>query len=403
MRRKLLAALMLLALGMPGATARTRLMVVSDIHYLAEGLHGDDTLIRALRNGDGKLTQHMDALLDGLRQEAVRLHPDALLVTGDLAFNGERDSHLALAKRFAAIEALGVPVWVLPGNHDINVARPAGFKDGGWYPVEGVTPEAFSEIYADFMGPAGEGANLSYVANVGEELRVAMTDVAFYDGGAQTFGIFLAGHGRWLEAALRDAKEHGAAVITASHHSLVCHTEFLKDSYLMMGSPGMAVLDERYGVRLHLSGHLHMQHIATEDGLTDAATGAFCTWPHRYALVTLRDDGTLEYEARTLSDDLLPEGFMDMSRAWYLDIAREKSRASLEGRELTKAARDAMADYAARFNLACFAGTFRADDSAWREDPGYALWQRLPDALFTQYLEQTLNGPPQDNLKKTIP
>ena len=399
MRRKLMVWLALLALWVPGAMGQTRLMVVSDIHYLADELRGG-TLLRALRSGDGKLTQHMDVLLDGLQQEIARLRPDALLVTGDLAFNGERASHVALAERFSEIEALGVPVWVLPGNHDINVGRPVGFTDEGWYPVEGVTPEAFSEIYADFMGPPG--ANLSYVADVGEDLRVAMTDVAFYDGGAQTFGIFMKGHADWLEAALDRARADGVTVITASHHSLVCHTEFLKDSYLMLGTEQMAALDARYGVRLHLSGHLHMQHIATADGLADAATGAFCTWPHRYALVTLDDDGSLTYEARALSDDVLPEGFMDMSRAWYLEVARDKTRASLAGEQLSDAERDIMADYAARFNLACFAGTFRSDDPARREDPGYALWQSLPENLFTRYLDQMLSEAAGGHLRLTI-
>jgi hypothetical protein len=145
-----------------------------------------------------------------------------------------------------------------------------------------------------------------------------------------------------------------------------------------------------------------MQHIASEDGLTDAATGAFCAWPHRYVLVTLEDGGTLRYEARALSDDVLPEGFMDMSREWYLDVARGKSRAGLESKALTASERDTMADYAARFNLACFSGTFESDDPVWREDPGYALWQRFPDDLFTQYFDQTLNAPPCENLRITI-
>ena len=400
MRRKFLAWLALLALWVPCAMGQTRLMVVSDIHYLANELQGG-TLLRALRSGDGKLTQHMDVLLDGLQQEIAWLRPDALLVTGDLAFNGERASHVALAQRFSEIEALGVPVWVLPGNHDINVGRPVGFTDEGWYPVEGVTPEMFSGIYADFMGTAG--ANLSYVADVGEDLRVAMTDVAFYDGGAQTFGIFMKGHADWLEAELDRARADGVTVITASHHSLVCHTEFLKDSYLMLGNEHMAALDERYGVRLHLSGHLHMQHIAIQNGLADAATGAFCAWPHRYALVTLGDDGSLTYEAKALSDDVLPEGFMDMSRAWYLEVARDKTRASLAGEALEDAERDIMADYAARFNLACFAGTFRRDDPAWREDPGYALWHSLPENLFTQYFDQMLSESAGGHLRLTLP
>ncbi|MBR2700291.1 MAG: metallophosphoesterase, partial [Clostridia bacterium] len=386
--RAMLAAL--LALGMCPPARATRVMVVSDLHYMAPALYADsDLFIRVLRPGDGKLTQHGDQLMDALRDTVIQQRPDALLVTGDLAFNGERESHEALAKRFADIEENGVPVWVIPGNHDINVSTARRFDGDGWSYTQTVSPEAFRAIYRDFMIPAAEGtgANLSYVARVDDRLWVAMTDAAFYRGEAQAFGVFTAEHAAWLEQAMREAGEAGEAgdveLITASHHSLLPHTEFSRDSYVMLGNAAMLALDQQYGVRLHLSGHLHVQHMTRQGGVTDAALGAFCTWPHRYALVTLRDDGSLEYEARSLDEALLPEGFMAMSRAWFADIARAKAKASLP-EETAEAEVEAMADFAARFNLSYFAGTYRSDDPSWRADPAYALWQQQADSLFGQ-------------------
>ena len=382
----------LLALTMPASAAR--IMVVSDIHYLARSLYeGSDLFIRALRAGDGKYTQHSDALMAALCEAVDREKPDALIVTGDLSFNGERASHVALAEWFARIEARGTPVWVIPGNHDINVATPRGFTAEVWYATEAVAPEDFSAIYAGHMLPPEGQGGLSYTVSVGGALRVAMTDVAFYAGGAQTFGLFTAAHAEWLEAVMDRAR--GMELITATHHSLLPHTAFSQESFLMFGHEQMAALAKAHGVRLNLSGHMHAQHIAREGELTDAALGAFCTWPHRYAIVTLAGDA-LTYEAKSLSADDLPEGFLEDSRVWVEDITREKLRTALA--DVDAAERETMAEYATRFNLAYFQGTYQSDDPAWRDDPAYALWLKHGDNPMWQYMRMVMDEPGGENL-----
>ncbi|MBQ3975363.1 MAG: metallophosphoesterase, partial [Lachnospiraceae bacterium] len=66
------------------------IMVVSDLHYLAPSLYRDSGLfLRSLRRGDGKITQYGEELFAALYQEILQEKPDALIVTGDLTFNGE--------------------------------------------------------------------------------------------------------------------------------------------------------------------------------------------------------------------------------------------------------------------------------------------------------------------------
>ena len=397
-----LAALLILALpasaGADQGGGPVKLMVVSDIHYLAKPLYeGGGVFLQALRAGDGKLTQYGDELLAALAETVAREAPDALLVTGDLSFNGERQSHEALAAWFAGIEATGVDVWVIPGNHDINVNYPHGFTADGWVRVEAVDEAAFADIYADFMLPAAPGANFSYVADTGRGLRVAMTDVAYYKHAAQTFGLFTAAHRDWLTQAAQAAREAGDTLITATHHSLLAHTAFATDSFLMFGHEAMEAAARQGGVALNLSGHLHIQHIAARDGFADAALGAFSVWPHRYAVVTF-EDGALRYEAKALDGALLPEGLPEESREWFASIAGEKARASLQGLDASEADIDAMADFAARFNLAFFAGTYSPDDPAWQADPGWAVWQKYPDSLFGQYMALVMEEEQGENL-----
>ena len=383
-----------LCLFVSSASAETKLMVVSDLHYLEPSLYqGSELFLRVLRSGDGKITHYGEELLSALYRQILEERPDALIVTGDLTFNGERKSHEALAKFFRTVEDAGVPVWVIPGNHDINAVHPVGFADGLYYRVEAVAPEDFAAIYADFLEP-GE-AGFSYIAKINDRIWVVMTDVAFYQEQAQTFGLFSARHAAWLEEALKSAQEEGVRAVTATHHSLLAHTEFSRESYLMFGSESMAALAKQYGVGLNLSGHLHIQHIAREESLADAALGAFCIWPHRYAELTLNEDGLLRYEAKSLSSRFLPEGVLEESREWFAGITRDKVRALLTGTEGEIAM---MADYAAEFNLAYFSGTYRKEDARWIADPAYALWENQADASFFPYMKLVMNEATDDNL-----
>ena len=85
----LTAIWMLLIIPIYCVSADTRLMVVSDLHYLTPALYQDSELfLQALRNGDGKITQFGDILLQALYRQILQEQPDALIVTGDLTFNG---------------------------------------------------------------------------------------------------------------------------------------------------------------------------------------------------------------------------------------------------------------------------------------------------------------------------
>ena len=372
--------ILLFLIGTAGSSAaETRVMAVTDIHYLARPLYeGSGLFLQALKSGDGKVTQYGDELLSALYREILAERPDALLVTGDLSFNGEKQSHLYLAEWFSRVEAAGVPVWVIPGNHDIGAA-PYGYPADGWYQTEGVTAEEFADIYRDFMLPGEAGC--SYAVPVSGELSVLMTDVSFCP---QTFGVFTKAHWDWLKDELVRAAEAGVRVITASHHNLVPHTEYSKESFLMFGNESMRTLLQAAGVPLHLSGHMHIQHIAEQDGVADAAAGAFCIWPHRYAMITLSDQGKLRYEARALREEFLPEGLPEQSREWFLDITRTKSLAGLT--DVPEEDRAVMADLAARFNLAYFSGTVQDEAASWRNDPAYRLWEANGDQRFWSYM-----------------
>ena len=48
-------------------------------------------------------------------------------------------------------------------------------------------------------------------------------------------------------------------------------------------------------------------------------------------------------------------------------------------------------DYAARFNLVYFSGTYQKGDPSWKEDPAYRLWKESGDQRFFLYMDFVMN------------
>ncbi|MBR2703241.1 MAG: metallophosphoesterase, partial [Oscillospiraceae bacterium] len=85
--------------------AQYRVLTATDLHYLAPSLTDHGALFwQVMEAGDGKVTEYCDEITSAFLEEAAALQPDALILTGDLTFNGEEASHLALAEKLAAAE-----------------------------------------------------------------------------------------------------------------------------------------------------------------------------------------------------------------------------------------------------------------------------------------------------------
>ncbi len=79
---------------------RTSLLIATDLHYLAEELSGRGVYFdRLVENADGKMTAYSEELLEAFAQQVIGQQPDALILSGDLSFNGEAQSHRRLVER----------------------------------------------------------------------------------------------------------------------------------------------------------------------------------------------------------------------------------------------------------------------------------------------------------------
>ena len=387
--------------GRAAEVGMARIMAATDLHYLSPSLYqGSDVFLAALRRGDGKLTQHSDVLLQALLDEARHQQPDALILTGDLTFNGEKQSHLELAAALRAFaEETGIPVRVIPGNHDILIADAHAFFQGGWAGTATITEAEFGEIYADLVG-ATPDAGYSTVLKANERAWVALLDVGVYTEDASIpFGVCREAHNRFLQQTLAEAEEAGALVVTCTHQNLLDQTSFNPESFGVW-YPGVLhqlLRESPASARLNLSGHIHAQHIVTQDGLTDAATGALSVSPHLYAMVTVDPDGEVTYSAQPLCDAHLPEGFQAMSHQWFRSITIDKDRPQTAAFGVSAEEEEKLLAFAGDFNAAFFAGTLREEREALMASPGYAAWKRLTEvAAFARYMDQLMDEAEQD-------
>lgn len=160
---------------------RVVLFTATDLHYIAPTLTDNGALFTDLiEQGDGKAMAYSDALIEAFVAQVIAEKPDALILSGDLTFNGARESHKALSLRLARVRDAGIPVFVLPGNHDLNSSSAARFEGDGYTRVDGVTAGEFAALYHafGFDGALSRDADsLSYVAALSDDLRLLMLDV----------------------------------------------------------------------------------------------------------------------------------------------------------------------------------------------------------------------------------
>ena len=85
---------------LPSAAQPMTLVIATDLHYLAPELHDHgERFQRLIEESDGKLTAESESIVDQFIQEMLMKKPQAVILSGDLTFNGEKLSHQKLAQK----------------------------------------------------------------------------------------------------------------------------------------------------------------------------------------------------------------------------------------------------------------------------------------------------------------
>ena len=160
----------------------TTVFIATDVHLFSDNLLSEDNQ-RYTKDkfvSDGRIQEYDYQLMEALVEQVNAQIPEYLILTGDLTFNGERDSHLEVARLLSGVNP-DTKVLVIPGNHDVYSINAVSVIKDKMEAVDSITAEDFREIYADF---GYEGAvsydadSLSYIYALDNDKWALMLDTS---------------------------------------------------------------------------------------------------------------------------------------------------------------------------------------------------------------------------------
>ena len=294
----------------PGIKEET-IFVASDLHLYSENLLGpnNENCTKENMASDGRIQEYDYVLVNALIDEVNEKKPEYLIITGDLSYNGERDSHVELTKMLSKID--NTKVLVIPGNHDMYSLSAFSALEDKTKRIRSINVDNFREIYSDFgysEAYSYDKDSLSYIYELSEDKWALMLDTTLAKYNEDIDLNIVAGALEepsmvWLENNLKYAKENGISVISFSHHNLLVHNELYTTTHTITNYEDILELYAKYDVNLNFSGHLHIQSIedtvVNEKEIYDIASGSILDYGNRYGVLDIYDN-CYSYEAKML-------------------------------------------------------------------------------------------------------
>ena len=362
-----------------------KLMQITDLHYLSKSLYTDDVIFRELlKSNDGKLIERDEEILDKVIEECLMQKPDAFLLSGDITFNGEMVSLLEVKDKLQRIVDEGIPVLVIPGNHDIDYAYARSYIGKKLEKVATISQEEFKEEMLAFgysKAISVDQNSLSYLYAIDDTNLILCLDANV--PGKE--GYITKGTLGWMEEELKRAKADGKQVVVMSHQNVLRQNENIYYGYVIHNEEEVKRILKKYGVKLVLSGHSHIQHVSQEDELVDICSESVVLAPLSYTVVDINENrefqykkvklGIYEEEANKRFDECLSKGLVE----------------GINTLEVEESQKERIKEFALMVNRAIF-----ADDQEalvfLRESESYPLWKKHAKNLrYYSYLERAVN------------
>lgn len=384
------------------------LILGTDIHYVSEELEdGGKAFRRMVDHGDGKLPDHVREITDAFLDEVIDQKPEALILSGDLSLNGEKKGHEALAEQLKKVEDNGIPVLVIPGNHDIYCQDAAEYKKDEIMPAEQTSPEDFEEIYGAFgyeEAISQDMHSLSYVYELNDNTRLLMLDTCQYEEGyAKVGGMIKTETYEWMEEQLEEAWAEGYQVIPVGHHNLLDESQVYVEDCTIEHAEELETMLGDWGVTWFLSGHLHVQHFKTSEssGISEVVTSSLSTAPCQYGVIEYDEAGGFDYHTqkvdveswaeRTGQEDEELLEFNTYSVQKLQEVFFNEAYEGLKNKGINKRDKTVMAELYGRLSSYAVAGNAMDIREEILEDPAYAMWQEKDGvSILYLYMEEML-------------
>lgn len=378
----------------------THLIIASDTHYMSPSLTDYGAAFDQLVNSsDGKVIRYQPQLWQAFESEVLEAHPDALILSGDLSLNGEKANHLEFAEKLRKIKDAGIPVYVIPGNHDINKPNSGEYFGDQRTDVESVTSEEFREIYGEFgYNEAKSEApdSLSYLVELNDTTWLMMLDTTVCEPENEVYGEIKEETLEWMEECLKEAYAEGITVIPVGHHNLQRLSRVYVEECVIENCDEVLELFERYLTPVYFSGHLHTQKVMkhlTEPGMGSDTYGiweivsnSLILPPCQYGTVTLNMDGSIDYLAKTVdvSTWVAANGETDPNLLEFSSYAADYLQTVIKNQifktleDVPKELKEVMADFYTDIYKDYYAGV-PISYSEKKNEFGYGLWVRYMD------------------------
>ncbi len=300
-------------------TQNYKICVISDLHYFDTTLLiNDGPAFQMYLAQDRKLLKESNAIMVSLFDSLLLIHPDIVLIPGDMTKDGEITCHQKILNFILSLKNAGIKVFVINGNHDINNPDALSYNNSTTTSVPTATPAQFKTMYYNY-GYNGalktDTASLSYIAEPIAGLQILSLDVCRYDsnfvnGAPVTSGGYKPHVLQWCKDRLIEARQAGKVVLGMQHHNLMEHymgqatifSEYVIDDYDTI-STQLANL----GLKVMFTGHFHAQDIVMKttsygNAIYDVETGSAITYPDPYRIMTLTTDTMLQITGKHITN-----------------------------------------------------------------------------------------------------
>lgn len=273
---------------------KTSFWVISDTHLIADSLHDHGQAFSQMqKTSQGKDLYYQETALSAFVRMAQKKKPTAIIVTGDVTFNGERVSAEKFAEIFKPLEE--TQLLVLPGNHDIYDGWAREFRGKKQYYAGQISPRMWRNIFKTSYKNAVsvDDKSLAYSVQLNPNYLLILADSNEYGKEEATTAPATAGflgreQRRWIKAQLQYASENNLQVIFCMHHNLYAHNPAVNKGYVVDDYRELRKLLAQYNVRLVFSGHIHAQNIMLPQDpcpATEVVTASFCSNDQGYGVV----------------------------------------------------------------------------------------------------------------------
>lgn len=274
---------------------------LTDLHYYANDVIGSSGKIFETKCMlDQKCMAESGAIIDSAFKSVCEdKETDIVLISGDLTFDGEKQSHDSLAEKLTALKENGKRVFITFATHDFYMHARKYTDEEGETDLPKYTRAELRQLYNDFgyaEAIAEHENSYSYCVQLTDDVRLlALNDDGDFDEFCGYYDDLLL----WIKEQVDDAHKKGCEIIAMTHHPVIDPSPIypLFSHKAMLGgyeitTPMLADM----GIKYIFVGHTHIHDIDYLDTLKgnriyQINTASLIGYPLAYRKMEYSDKG----------------------------------------------------------------------------------------------------------------